>query len=140
MCVACMSVSFDLASGFQGSPMAQWPSALQSFLWLNPVPLCGCGGGVLSGETPGRRQCGVRAWGWRVSMRSRPRDRVSAAFEHLTSLLATDPGKFLCLPSGSPPLLMSEPALLSSALFLVVWLLSWVPLLRVRGLQPARLL
>ena len=45
-------------------------------------------------------------------------------FEHLTSLVATDPGKFPCLPSGSPPLLMSEPALLSSALFLVVWLLS----------------
>ena len=63
MCVACMSVSFDLASGFQGSPTAQWLSALQSFLWLNPVPLCGCGGGVLSGETPGRRRVWYQSLG-----------------------------------------------------------------------------
>ena len=45
MCVAFMSVSFHLGSCFQGSSMVQWESALQSFLWLNTVPLCGSGGG-----------------------------------------------------------------------------------------------
>lgn len=81
MCVASMSVSFHLGPCFQGSSVAQWASALQSFLRLNAVPLCGSGGGVLSEETlQVGGECGIRTWGRGASMCRRPRDWVSVAF------------------------------------------------------------